>query len=513
MRTCGNTKSFHKGSFLSTYSKPRLVNYLSRWIANLGVVPFVRFWAFLLDPIFFLRLDLFVFVTLVFETISALLILLTAISKQAFNNFKYLSNLGPHVKTKLSLSLFFLVPVLASCNVYSSTYKTIILAKGEHYTIAAPNLKQFTLGNPEVLKAKFQERKKSLWLKAIGLGFSEVLVWEKKKTSYHVYVLDRRVHMAQAAQLALIQNKGLKVNIKGGQFLITGRVAELDTLMLLKKIQEKLQLKISLQLTLTPGLKKIMMAELISYLFSEGLQEFNCYIIGVFPECSIPHQLMPSKVVLKHLKSKWPITIVPRFQTMGLNYKLELKLFLISFSKDTQQAFGAQKIEGPLKNFIKTKLYQPLENNTVIYKGEDISVETMASPTILITLDNEAELSLGAEVPFQQKETSPVFKFAGLKIKTLLKGKNGHLYLQYQVELTRPGVGQMIGGLKKKSQLRLNLGQKTDLFQLNYRSMGKEKVHLPTLGKIPLLGQLFSYNAHQSNIKNIYATVTLKKEE
>lgn len=103
------------------------------------------------------------------------------------------------------------------------------------------------------------------------------------------------------------------------------------------------------------------------------------------------------------------------------------------------------------------------------------------------------------------------WRFAGLKITTLLEERDGVLTLDYETEFTRP-MGQSISGSKEKSSLLLRPGESYKLFQIGYQSHGEERQNLPGLKNIPLLRVLFGSRNRNNNYKRIEGYLLVESE-
>jgi hypothetical protein len=103
------------------------------------------------------------------------------------------------------------------------------------------------------------------------------------------------------------------------------------------------------------------------------------------------------------------------------------------------------------------------------------------------------------------------WRFAGLKLVTLMTERDGQLALDYETEFTRPSDGG-ISGSKEKSSVILKPGMVYKLFQIGYQSTGEDRKHLPGLKNIPLLRVLFGSRGRQNTFKRIEGYVVVEEE-
>jgi len=138
-----------------------------------------------------------------------------------------------------------------------------------------------------------------------------------------------------------------------------------------------------------------------------------------------------------------------------------------------------------------------------------LNLSTLAEPEALVRLGKPHLIEVGAQIPYQNLNQgqgivlAPIdWRFAGLRITTMLEERDGQLALDYETEFTRPGENG-ISGSKEKSSLLIRPGECYRLFQIGYRSEGLDRTHLPGLKDVPLLRVLFGSRTKHSNYKRI----------
>ena len=218
------------------YNKNFSGNYLTAWIANLGVVPLFLLAAFLLAPAFFFFLSLLLFVTHVLETIRQLLY-------RYRNNISLLNNFKPYFlpvnslcvkEIFLSALLTLVLPCAQSSEIPSHD---IILSRGQSTEIDLKQMGKFNVGNRQVLTYHLNESTKKLLIRGNQLGYSEILVWNKDKSmeSYQVSVISK-IQEAKFLHLAEITAQlGLSSQILVPHVRVSGNLTTLSNYLDYKK--------------------------------------------------------------------------------------------------------------------------------------------------------------------------------------------------------------------------------------------------------------------------------------
>jgi hypothetical protein len=139
-------------------------NYFS-WIGNFGVVPLLEFDFFRLAPALFFFAALLFFVTRVLETITPLLIINCVVVLN--NKLRFLPFLDKSVKGLLVLMVSF-----HSSWLYAESFKDnshdVIITRGQSMELSLPELSKFNIGNKEAIQYKFNESKKTLFIRNIS---------------------------------------------------------------------------------------------------------------------------------------------------------------------------------------------------------------------------------------------------------------------------------------------------------------------------------------------------------
>lgn len=472
------------------------LTYFSSWIRNFGVVPLFLFLAFLFWPIFVFLFFLFDSVTAVFETIS---ISLTKIVN-LFNNPKCLPSLQRTVKRVFSLLI--LVPFLS----YGSD--NILISKGEIKEIKIKSLKKLTLGNPEIVAQSFDSKKGSLLLRGKKIGYTELKIWTRSDNlmSFHIYVISKNKHLNLTQNLEILRDMGLKTSLQGSIISVEGILREEESrrvlLMLLKKYPDLISPKIQL----SEELKNSLYQKIFSYFSKSNLGQMECQNENIDIICMMPKSNEENLDLKKYLSGKYGVKFITRDQGDFSNYLLKLKI--IQIERQNGEAIGLNLDSGPgiLKDLFNTGLKQYLILNNINFESTDMEISTLAEPEIISLVGQKSKIEIGADISFPSKnETNKIldWKFAGIKTELELKRIGNLFQLQYKTQMTKPNGDVSISGNKESSFAMIELEKPIQLFQIGFKTEGRNSEGFPFFQHIPILREIFGTTSSHSTYKRI----------
>ena len=92
----------------------------------------------------------------------------------------------------------------------------MILAKGEQKEISLEGLKNFSVGNQEVISYKWMPKLGKLLVKGKKVGFTDLVVWSKNgKENFSIYVLSKQKFLKTFQLADALKNLNLAIDIKG----------------------------------------------------------------------------------------------------------------------------------------------------------------------------------------------------------------------------------------------------------------------------------------------------------
>ncbi len=226
----------------------------SSWTANLGVVPLFLLAAFLLAPAALcLALRRFS-VTAVLEAIN--------ISQ---NKTYHLSNLKP---LNLTISLLFvkIFLLLPSASFAQVSPKDMIVARGEQKELPFKGLKNFSVGNPDVISYKWMPKEGKLLIKGKKVGFTDLVVWTASgKEVLSIYVLSKQKFLKTFQLADALKNLNLTIDIKGPVMTATGVLSDFSDYLYLQKIKGQFQEQVFFKIGLEPKLRNHIIGQIYTY--------------------------------------------------------------------------------------------------------------------------------------------------------------------------------------------------------------------------------------------------------
>lgn len=503
--------------------------YSSGWILNFGVVPLLRLSFFLLDPLFLSLLARRVFVTLVLETIIQLPFFVPILKKKARKQrFKerFLPAKAHIVKTFLFLLIGFLQIFfinLTHSEVFSPSAlendQTLILSIGEQKELTLPSLQKFSVGRKDVISYKYLPAKNLFILKGKKLGHTDLLIWDKKqkKRQFTIYVLSKIQHLRFIHLAQILKSMGLSIQLQGPLILGFGSISSLEHYLLLRKLLKKYPDHLFLQVHLRRGLRNQILGQIYAILLKEYVHRLKCQPLFLKIACFYDESSSPGEKILQSLKSQYEIDFTPLpNQLKRKNYLMKMKLVQLEKLDGEELHLGLHKLTGSLDELFSVGVKNLFLKNEFLLSNSNINLSTLAETETVLRIGVPATLEMGNELQVTSAKNEKTidqvvhWKFAGLKIKLQLSSLGDLLQLRYFTEFTRP-LDQNIVGNKESSSLSIKLGKAYQIFQIGYKTQGKEISFFPGLGSIPILGSLFQSKSAQSTYKKIHGIIFLEE--
>ncbi len=474
----------------------------SGWIENLGVVPLFSFACFLLAPAFFLFNFLLILVCVVFEDI--------VISLSFFNNIKF---------RVVFLSLFvLLVKALFPSNTLLAATKqesdNIFIAKGEQIELSIENLESYSIGNNEIIALKLMRNQKKILVKGKMIGFSDLILNQGTKKNYHIYVTSKQEQLRKMEIAHSIAQAGLKLKATEKLLYIEGIVKDLESYLILKKLQETDQNYIQLNVELANNFKNELIAKLYQDFYSNGGLFIDCHVTGININCFYQSDTSID-VFKKHYLIKYKIELLPSLEKLK-NQNFEIHCIIIA--KETSAAqnshSGFNKIQFDLQSVIDNG-HSKLQTDQFLYQDHNTEIRVLASPTVTTLIGEPFMVELGTQIPYQATRDQTTFtewNFAGLKLSGLLSIKDGFIRMKYKSELTQ-GSQEGISGPQNKATVYMPLEKSIQVLSIKARDVLKMQAGVPWLRKVPILNFFFSENSLKDSQKEISIYLKLKKKE
>ncbi len=468
------------------------MNYLSWWIENLGVVPLFLLAAFLLVPCFFLLFFLITLSCLVCDAI----IFTFKIRSLNFSQFTYI------------------VKALLITAIPSFSQSEIFMSKGEQYSIPAKSLQHFSIGNNEVISARYLKREQKLYIKGKRMGFSDILIKDRSgKKHLHLYVISKREGLKNAKILLHLKKLQIAYKTAGNKIFVTQKIGDLVTYQEVFKVINENQKEIINQTTLSKKLINTIISRVYGKFYEHHLNEYSCKVLDQKIHCKY-FSLAQNKALEDEIKKQYHIKL-SHFSSNELyqNYKLTLKLFEIQRSDGREIKLGLYLLKNSLMNFIDHGAYSLIKNNQIKVQDTSYKIKTIAEPEVRLILNSKGKIRIGESTPFINQSRDILqtnWKDSGFIFSYHLKSQKEKLVLKYQIDSTK-NQGSTISGSSIENEKYVQLNSKFKiLFDVLLRTKKFNLEAVPLVNKIPILGRVFSSKSEQRNHKYIMGIYKLE---
>lgn len=479
----------------------------SSWIANLGVVPLLRLAAFLFAPIalcLFLRR---VSVTAVLEAIN--------ISSRKIHHLSKLKLLNVTICLVFVKAFLFLLAAPAR----AVSPSDIILAKGEQKELILEGLKNFSVGNPEVISYKYLKKEGKLLVKGKRVGFTDLVVWGKRgKEIFSIYVLSKQKFLKTFQLADALKNLSLTIDIKGPIMTASGTLSDFGDYLYLQKIKAQFQEQVFFKITLAQELRNFIVGQIYKKLYSNGFAGVSCQTDWLDILCFYEGE--KNENLLKQVSAIYKVSFVQkdsRFKRK--NYRLKLKLIQLEQMDGRQIQVGLDKLSASVSHLFDFGIRKLVDENQILLAQSKLHLSSLAEPELIVNLNTPQIISIGSDIPYQNLSTqgsavvAPIdWRFAGLNIKTKITEAYGKLLLHYETEFSRP-TGQAISGSKEVSSAYLEVDEPLKIFQIGFQTTSQGRQGIPFISEIPVLKHLFESKSDQKTYKELYGYAVLEEVE
>ncbi|MBT6325863.1 MAG: hypothetical protein HOJ35_07825 [Bdellovibrionales bacterium] len=478
-----------------------LVSALSSWIANLGVVPLFLFAVFLFLPrlafLFFLLLSSFC-------PSDAIYILL--------NNSFFKSLKHDFVPTQThSVKVIFLFGILVSPSSYSKVSpENIVISIGEHSEINVNNIKNYSIGNPDILHHTFNSKENRLLIKGKKMGFSEIAIWDSKnkKVIYHLYILSKREQLNLKHVAQSLSSFGFKIKTFGKYIEVRGEIEDIYKYNFLNIIKSKNPTYLLVHSKLTKKLRNHLIGEVYYSFLQENLENFSCSSNFSIISCSYSATSAPSKNIIKYLQNKYFINFLEVNDINdNKNYLVKIKFYSIENQKESSLKLGINELNEKIPQALTNNYYQQLD---IQLSQEKLKYSSLSSPEIIIKLNEEAKIKIGTKISSSQniirdgKETM-ITHHDFLGISTIIRiKKSGNKFTLYSKNtLSNQGDQNDINNNSSTSKIFITLNKAFTFFETNLKLSKQTIYSMPFFSSIPIIGHIFKKTNKTNTNKKI----------
>jgi hypothetical protein len=477
------------------------------WIANFGVVPLLRLAAFLFAPAALWWALRRFSVIAVLEAIN-----ISSRNNLAFSNLKLLNVARRLVVVKV----FFLLPSALFAQVSPSD---LILAKGEQKELHFKALKNFSIGNSEVISYKYAPKSGKLLIKGKKVGFTDLVVWNQKgKETISIYVLSKQKFLKTFQLADALKNLNLTIDIKGPIMTASGVLSDFSDYLYLQKIKGQFQDQVFFKINLDAKLRNHIVGQIYKKLYANGFSSVSCQVDWLDILCFFEGINNPD--FLKQIASFYRVSFIQQESRLRhRNFRLKLKLIQLERLDGREIQIGLDKLQAKVSDIFVDGIRKMINENMILLQKTNMDLSSLAEPELVVNLNTPQLVEIGSQIPYQNLAASgstviaPIdWRFAGLKIKTKVTESFGKLLLDYETEFTR-NVDQSISGSKEISSALLEIGVPLKIFQIGFQTNTKERNGIPFLTDIPILKEIFESKTDQKTYKQIYGYVVLEEVE
>ena len=472
-------------------------NYLSLWIANLGVVPLFAIAFFLLRPAFFSLSFLLVLVCVVLDAIT---LSLNFILKSLFRSDKLAILL-------LIVKVFMTQNAMARANIGDD----IFISRGEQIKLPISALKKFSVGNKEVISVTYKDS--HLLIKGKSIGFSDILLLSSVKTKkVKIFVLTKREQLKKARIAQTLKSIDLRIKLEGELLKVTGSLSSQDDYKVFNKISKEIDSKNIIDVTMTKELRNEIIASIYKESYQFGAKIVSCENLDYRIFCYFKGFDLES-VKSKYLIEKYSINTISHPSIKNdLNYSIKFKILKVNDSNEKVRDLGPSKINVGLKDFLNSSSRALTEGDIIEIRDTKSSATVIAQPESLVTLGSETNLSLGGEFPVVTANSigqTTQWKYYGLKVKSKLKKKSNRLFLSFNTFLSTP-FEQNINSTSGKSSIFVSPDKYIKLFQIGFNQKKLSNESIPILNKIPILKHLFTRDYSTGTFQKIICFIKIE---
>ncbi len=421
----------------------------------------------------------------------------------------------------VATSLFFvkIFLLLPTASFAADSPKDIVIAKGEQKEIELKDIRNFSVGNPEVISYKLLPKQGKLLVKGKKVGFTDVIIWSARgKETFSLYVLSKQKFLKTFQLADALKNLNLEIDIKGPVMTASGTLSDFSDYLYLQKIKGQFQEQVFFKIALEARLRNHIVGQIYKKLYANGFSSVSCQVDWLDILCF--YEGTQNESLLKQLSSFYRVTFIQQDSRLKhKNYRLKLKLVQLERMDGREIHLGMDAIQTRIGDLFDYGIRKLVEDNQVFLQKSKLDLSTLAEPELIVNLTTPQLIEIGSQIPYQniaqQGSTviAPIdWRFAGLKIKTKITESFGKLLLEYETEFTRP-VGQAINGSKEVSSALLEVGVPMKIFQIGFQTTSKDRKGIPLLSEIPILKHLFESKSDQNTYKQIYGYVVLEAVE
>ncbi|GAB4023726.1 MAG: hypothetical protein Fur0010_26940 [Bdellovibrio sp.] len=390
---------------------------------------------------------------------------------------------------------------------------TLFLAIGEHAEISVAHRQSYTNGNREVVATKMMKGNKTLLIKALKQGFSEIALFEngKKMSATKVFVTNKLEKLNVISIAEELQDMNLKTINHVNNLYVAGEIDQLHQFIRLHQLKNELKESLLIDIEMTKNLKKEILSGIYKISLGQKNYEFFCEIKKIQVSCFYDDTKPLSEDAIKKITSDYFVQMIAKnAKSKNSNFKVKLKIIQMESTSGREINWGLSEINGTLDELFTAGLRGVISKNSLILAQSDISLSTLAEPVLLMQAGEESVIEIGTDIPYQGKRQVD-WKFAGLRIKLKLNRIGREIILSYTTEFGQPHEGGQISSNRQNSKIKIDNDSPLEIYQIGFETQSKHQDQIPGFGDIPLLGELFKGRGQGRTYKKLSAVILIEE--
>jgi len=393
--------------------------------------------------------------------------------------------------------------------------KNIVISIGEHSEIKVNNIKNYSIGNPDILHHTFTAKENRLLIKGKKMGFSEIAIWDSKnkKSVYHLYILSKREQLNLRHVAQSLSSFGFKIKTFGKYIEVRGEIDDIYKYNFLNIIKSKNPTYLLTHSKLTPKLRNYLIGKVYYSFLQENLENFSCSSHFSIISCSYSATSAPSKNIIKYFKSKYFINFLEVNDINdNKNYLVKIKFYSIENQNESSFKLGINKLNEKISQVLTNNYYQQLDIQLAQAK---LKYTSLSSPEIIIKLNEEAKIKTGTNISSNQNiirdgKEILITHHDFLGISTIIKiKKSGNKFTLYsQNTLSNQGEQNDINNNSSTSKIFVIPNKAVTFLETNLKSSKEIINSMPFFSSLPIIGHIFKKinktNTHKKIIGIFY---------
>lgn len=409
----------------------------------------------------------------------------------------------------------------------------LVLTLGQQKTILAPNVARVAVGNPRVADVKALTSSKQILVTAVGVGRTNVLIWDRKNNerSVPILVLSRDLNeVINEVRGLLGAMEGIEVKAAGTRVVINGAALRTEDLKRIEKIADMYP-QVTNLVTLSP-----VVLDIITNMINEELKRAG--MVNVWAQRMGGQILLDGDVASEIDKEKAQMIAsaytpnTKSFIKVGvmLDKMVNVSVDFVEVSKGAEMnlgvnwgdalSFGGELAAGGGLQGALTGAYKlaagKLAGAIKMNQGNNMC-RVLYQPKLLCRSGNTAKFLAGGEVPIPivtAETTSVEYKNYGL-ILNISPVVDKHDNVSLKIEIENSTIAEYSPqGLpnfrtsRVETVVNLKSGETVALSGLVRSEDSKAVSKVPGLGSIPVLGELFKSRDFKDGKSQLLVFVT-----